>query len=1639
MTSGYGKSQYGLSPYGSIDTTPPRVSSVNSLDGYTVEILFSEEMLPNAAFLDAASYTFTPTLGAACTTISVAIGTTGPNGAPTSAIITHSGTTYGGTYTLDIVGTVVDLNNTPLDVSTAVFLSRGEAATFIVNPQSSGEEIILQFDQDMVPEGTFPGIEDVNSYNFTTTFPIDLTIDAITHPNAGDFSQVLLEVSSMTSANYTLEISDATAITYDGSILPSSSTQFDGSDYGTGTSLLVPQGLSLSKDQTDVYGWRFEDLTSKITTSSTFQIDWHVDNSSASIINHAVPLGLQYFERFNFYDGTLAIDVYLVLRDNAPAIRIESGTYIREVSYDWQTSGFKLSILRNQIASLFAVAIDDAPIVSDDLALLNGTLTPLSNPGVGISLEGDFEVSGALLNSSLTTSSDTIFSNAWNFSHNTTQNFIGIPGPSVQTFPTEKGPLTKGWGDATPAGPEDVAVYLNGIRQAVSEVNPYIGEITLTIPIPLFPPGAHTVEVDYKWFETPIFELSGLNTPGLVLNQWNRSQMSHLPFLPGSGLGAQSDSRFTYSVVLGPKDPEEPLLVGHRFIAEDTSYTSSLNSPTSLLLNQDPHRVSIPGFEFTPEGENLTYEGDSTPVDATDPWVLSGVDSGSLEESFQVYQLIDSSAGTFGNGTAALYSRTVDVSFPNDTIVSVRFQGVDYTADGVFTGLCFGMHDNRRLYLVGLLDINGVKHLGMLKNSYAPQERNSWFLAGEISAEIQSQTTLSLNSEDWPKLIESGTRFQIFDSNQAGTYTIESYEQDSFGKTNITIASPGFPYDPESFGSKDVNIVLEVPWDEALSTYRLRVDPDESRSSLYFSGSLAGDLLELTKSASYALPTETNLILDTEQEGQVFWGSVSREATNTSRWTFVRYSVTPDMTTFNKRGIIVSSEMNVTPENDPNSEWDIQQDFGEAFIDSSGDNLAIIKGAGSESVDYSYHYRRVEPAFDSIKFSDTDFTFHVEYQRSGYDSASVVINDKLRTICMGTLLYTESGGERMLIDFPYSSMSGLQSPLDQGWEEFLPFEIDSSNVQRNLILSQESGKTGYYVSELDNGSESGLIDTGSRVYYSRFRVDSYTLGSSGYLGWFLGMDTGTAFSKRYVFIHLSPGQVHLSDTRIPNTPVASFNFDWDDSNFHDYRVVVDVLGNNVELYVDDTILGNVDHTSFGFSSEDEDISFGFVQTDVTTDITLGSFSGHFLGKDFYKRTLGIWLGGDKSDIDNWKIPRTDSTDLPNSDTSTTVEEMDWRNPSEVRLHRDPNWGVVLLRPDLPNPPWYNEDFATEITQPNRGWINVEYFRLPLQKSIFGFIGFGASEKRDVSVQRWDYLRYRLYTTPDQDFIAPQNMVLNRINVVNSGEALTDKTVESVVIISEDKNTVSMLASNIYASRIFKLVVNNEVLPFDSWEFDYPSQIITLNTDLPSDKTYVTVMFSPDKERVTKTYLESQSLYESTTLLNEDTPSFYADKDSDAERIVRSGSVLNDPNEKLNTPDFILNNQLNFVDFENPDTAWFTCLDIFTLDNGGATGLIAPMCETTDTGAASYHDLELDGDDLEEFLTPIKNPVSGGLGYGCFMLSGGSVEASIIPPDPEAHDVLCSGKVSGDPNAVPLDIPVTITLIDGTIVTTIYLY
>lgn len=1552
-TGGYGGAPYGTSSYGALDVTQPRASSAVSIDGFTIELFFNEEMDPDSGLFTATNYTLTPILGAPVTVTSVAGGTSGPAGGCTSVIITHSGTTLGGTYTVVAINITDLAGNTigPPPANNTSLLTLGDTPSFTVAPTGGGT-LQVQFtrtgggSQDMLTEVEFtPGIEDPTSYSFTTTYPISITLGAITHPVSGDASLVDMAVTGMTSAPYTAEISPASSIDYDGDILPSAATTFSGVENGTGSSTAnVATGLLLSKAIGVTYGWGFGDTSGRLLPGSTCRTDFQF-NAAVAVFVPAL---------FDAIMGTLtvsdgAVEVALLFRRVAgvDVIDVVSGAFSQQVPAIWSTGDVVLSVLRNQQADHYAVLVNGVPLVSVPTASWTGA--PTIAAGARFILSTTYAVTQFRIRTVDLTATQTVFSSSWNFLHGVSSSFIGSAANTRDHLLTERGPLVKGWGDATPATKEDVAVRVQGVDVAIREVNPYVGKIFPVIPIPFLPVGTVTVDVDYIWFPNPQMEMAGLNTEGLVLNQWDLHK-GHTPPstnpLPSGSTGVASTARFPLGVVLGPLERPQPIQIGHRYFGFEKAYTAMLNSPTTLLLNANPHRVSVEDFNRSPEGSTGLFDGETTPQAAADIWELDGVDTGAVLGD-GTYQIIDASAGSFGDGTAAVYHREEDLSFPNAVTIAGRLLVDDYEADGVFTGVGFGVHDNFRLYLAGLLEINGVKHVGMLLDAELPHEATAWELGPPATIDIIDELAFTIPTVNLPTNVDSGTRFQIFDGVHAGVYIISTAIGDRAGTTTVTLdPMTPLPGDFTLWEADTAEVVFEVLWDASFTSYRMVVDTDGQQAQLIIGGTLSGMAIELTTPT--AIPAETSLLIPTGNKGRVMFGSLSRIATNTSTWSFYRYSVAPDQATVHARSIVVAAEMSEPPEDDPNNIWFITQEFGLSKIDSSGDTLLLKSTSESDTLDLTYGYARIEPFLTTKAAIDVDVTFRVDSGILGTGDAVVRVRDDVREVFLTTLLYRLTGGDQKVLDeMSAVSVSGLQDPTDEGWVTATPPTFllsDVSNQQDILTVNQLLGETGIWAQSLASNPR----DSGGRIMDARLRMTSWTANASGLVGTILqttmGLAAGTTRNIILGFkvaVGADPPRIAVLNSSL--VEISTVDFDWTDGAFHNYRVLADNTVGAITISVDDTVLATLADTAFPIGGTEGDAKFGAVFSDVATATEWDSFNVSAIPDATVHRTLAVYRRGDRSDIDSWVIPRTDTTGLPNSDPASVIEDMDWRSYMDIRVHLDPTWGVTILRPDLPPPPGFTGDFATQITEPSAGWINLEYRRMPRHNDMFGSVAFGALTRESVTQQRWQQVRYRIYNHPNEEYISPHHMVLNQFNVIHSGELLFDTTPEVVTITSLTSRLVSVLSANMNADRVFSVVVDGTVLDSSTWVFDQTTQTITLTSPLPADEYPVTVTFAPGKP-VTKTYLEAQPLLQSVTLLNEGTPPVPLSQTAESVREVVFGSKINDPNDTLGDPDFILNDDFRIIEFTDDPDALYESLTFCVVDDDGERRALSIACD-----------------------------------------------------------------------------------------------
>jgi hypothetical protein len=1586
VDGGYGGAPYGLASYGSVDITPPRVTGATSLDGYRVEIFFNEDMADNAALRDPANYVFAETVsgastfGAAITAIAVALGT--PSGLGySSVIVTHTGSTLGGQYTVTVTGPTDIAGNPvgPPPTNSAVFYALGDTTQVSVSLPSPDDGRSVQLDflsattagaQPMLSEAGFtPGVDSTTSYGVTTTYPVAPTIGSATQ-DAVVPSRVALDIHPMTSAVYNLTVGPSEAFAYSGSLLPDDDPDFTGAEIGTGSSAATSTGLILSKEAAVQYGWSFGDTTGRMAPGTTYRAEVRYDLTSTTVSPAVLNSTLA---TFSVSDGAIQVDMTLADAAGVKVIQIVSGAYTSTALANWDTAtSHRLALIRNQKGDFYTVVFDGVPL--NTFPTTSATGAAIYGAGTAFVLSTAHKVSLFRMSNMGLSSSLTLFTTAWNFIHGLPASFTGSSVLTMDKVTTRYGPLVRGWGDATPATKQDVEVRLDGGVIDIGGVNPYVGEIYPTIPIPLAVAGTFTVDVDYIWFANPAMELAGLNTRGLTLSTWDRSvghDAESVAPVPDGGTGATRTNRFPMGVALGPYTRPSPKRIGHKYIGWQKDYSALTNAPTTLLLNRDPHAISVDGLSAEALAGAGVFDGVGTPVDAATPWILDGVDTGTAGAGS--YTLVDASAGPYGIGTAAFYKRTEDLSLATHVSESVRFRITAYEADGVFTGVGAGLHDGAHLAFVGALVVDGVSHVGVLTDASIPHLEEGWDIGPSALGTGVSQTVVRIAYEDFLTGFGPGQRLRIGSGSQTGVYTVAEcgIDLDKDGNVLITLTT-ALPIDIHSCHDDTFTLYFETPWTTELISLRLSSVFPTGSLSVALGGALSGTVGEVAEVAAF--PAQTSLLLPASEKGVVFWGSLSRRATSTSVWDLAQYSSTPQLLIQTAQGITALTEMNVIPQEDPNDPWFVVGGFGTGIIDATGDQLLLRSTSDEDPIDTQFYYERVEPFINPKVRVDSEATFSLDSASLGVGSAALRIRDTEREAIVETVwISTSDTGRSILPARPRASLSGLRSPLDAGWSATPSPTPPASSVfvrGQTLELTKTSTDKGAWrkgAFEAPEGEDIGAIIN------ARVSVQSYTVGSKGIgVGW--GVEVRLPSSNLERTLGVTLGQsgaakvVTLTDRG--ESIVAQFPFDWSDGEYHDYRVLCDPVADLVVVMVDDVVVGSVAFSDFSsglLSGSSIMVAFlgylGSGSCKVTVD-SLSTVPLRTTALPFQPaliKTFGVRLRlGADGDIDSYQLPRTDGTGVPNSHLTATFKEMDWTAQCRVRMFLDPTWGVSVYRPDLPLPPGATEDFATETTDPSAAWINVEYRDLPTYSLKHGSVSFGAINDQAITQQRWDSVRYRVRGGPEGFGIAPQGMVLNRAFTLTSGEFNLDVTPETAAITSRTPYLVYIPDGDIYADRMFVVQVDGAVIAPALYTFDKATQNLQFasTAPLPGAHYPVTVTFAVGKP-ITKTYLCGQPIDETVTVLNEGTPPIPSDLDQPADREIESGGIINDPADVLDEAEnLVLNDPSRVITFTDTADSIYADLQFCTTEDGESVN-ITPICDGPGPGLGLSH-VEVDG-------------------------------------------------------------------------------
>lgn len=269
--------------------------------------------------------------------------------------------------------------------------------------------------------------------------------------------------------------------------------------------------------------------------------------------------------------------------------------------------------------------------------------------------------------------------------------------------------------------PTDVLVTVNEVRVVPEEVRGLLGQVIL----PFVPSESDRVRVSYSWCPNPTVEIQGLNSPQFRLNSWNRNS-GPVPSQHTYRYNNVLTNPITYESGVLPATLKQPKLRELHYRGFEREYTPTLNDPSTLILNSPVHKIAYPSTTRTLEETFVAYEATTLPENSSPNWVRKG--AGSAVISSNTLVVSDNITGTYPFGQPLFWTQRVDLTFPHIYALSWRFQITSVgTLDGVFTGLSVGYSDETNAYVVGFLDVAGVKKIGFLrKDAQSPNTQDAW-------------------------------------------------------------------------------------------------------------------------------------------------------------------------------------------------------------------------------------------------------------------------------------------------------------------------------------------------------------------------------------------------------------------------------------------------------------------------------------------------------------------------------------------------------------------------------------------------------------------------------------------------------------------------------------------------------------------------------------------------------------------------------------------------------------------------------------------------------------------------------------------------------------------------------------------------
>lgn len=1097
---------------------------------------------------------------------------------------------------------------------------------------------------------------------------------------------------------------------------------------------------------------------------------------------------------------------------------------------------------------------------------------------------------------------------------------LANPDCRVGIIQTQNGPITKGYGDAQLAGPEDVTVRVEGVERAVRSVEPTLGIIVLEQSIQ---PGS-VVEVDYFYTPNPCLPIAEFNNFGYTFNKFGT-------FNTYSGV-------FGYDAVFGPPPvTPQPQEFGYTYTAFDANYSAAFNDPTSMLFNEPSNSLTIAPLERTITPSVVAFEGDGLPTEQG--WKAVGSVPGAPAFEENLFLVEDISTGSdVVTPEPLVYLNDQDLTFDYIPTLNFRTKVFEYTKDGDFTGISAGWASEDYLYTMSFLEVGSVRIIGMLSNQGDETDwRNYLGLTGTVTPRTVSGSTVNdrivMNFE--PGLF-AGDEVFIGGS----LFTIASITPQA---TDPSLFDILFTTELGALtGEVQVFRVLDYT---SLSSYRMF--RSESGITTVFTG---GNPAPFVRVNDASLPQQEE-IYDILEQNIFFFGSTSKIATSKSGWDFFRYSVQPVSPLQSAARIYVQGEFNVLPDADPIAPWSLLDDQGAAQIVEN--EFLNIEQAGRTDQG-SFTYGRIEPLLTRKARAELEARVRVDSFVGGSIPASITLSDGVKDVTLGlfagssTLSTVDYGTFRVTEGIPgqdpnaiategiiapvtetsalfeYSAAySGTQSFEAEGFTTTGFDALTTRFVDHHQVISKANGLFASALQTFPLISTANLFT--NYVLAARLRFDSVETNFLGRAPVLLGVDDAE-FEVFFSFIE-DPALNGLVFTNKNGALLADllgdplgFAFDWNDGQFHNYRLVRS--DDSVSLFADGDFLGSVTTADLQASVNTEhEVKLDLLEEETTFAIDYLTSNS----TEYAERVIGLYNGsGDINDVASYDT-------VPVEFLGTFLK---------IRVTRDPSG-------------------KTQVFLNNAGLASFErqYSELPARVTApefntdLGFVRFGALDPTSLSESVWDYVRYNITNEREQQ-LALEHSVFNAAFPVTSAEPIFDTTVEELTLTSDTSTTLIFPNKGFNVRKVLSITSADGVFPY-TFTFDETTQTATLDNALPQERTDLIVRFLV-KAPYSKEYLKNQ---DPVIRLNDGTPPFELTQERTITQIEEFISQFNDFEDVMNGDiDFTFSDGRLRISFEVNDSSFYNCLHLEKRDLQGTTdAILTPACDSL-----GFREIELEG-------------------------------------------------------------------------------